>query len=101
MNRSLTIQTKLGSLPWRAHPSEDTTVGELQAAISIFKLDVLRTTDDEILLVQTDQAIRAGDPPPDMEELGTAMFGLDHNAILVTESGIHKTLDGEGDLAAG
>lgn len=100
MNRALTIQPKEGVLPWRAHPSESTTIGELTAAISMFKLDVLRTTADEILLVQTAEAIREGAPPPGMEELGAAMFGQDHNAILVTESGIHKTLDGE-DLPAG
>jgi len=100
VNRSLTIQEKVGSLPWRACPSADTTVGELEAAVSMFKITIARTTADEILLVQTDEAIRDGDPPPDMEELGTAMFGEDHNAILVTESGIYKTLDGE-DLAAG
>ena len=99
-HRSLTIQPKLDFLPWQAHPSEDTTIGELEAAISMFKLDVLRTVDDEILLVQTDAAIRDGAPPPDMEELGTAMFGQDHNAILVTEEGIDNTFDGE-DLPAG
>ncbi len=86
MSRSITIQAKGGALPWRAHPSEDTTVGELEAAISLFDLDILRTTDDEILIVQTDQAIRDGAEPPAMEELGRAMFGPDHNAILVTES---------------
>jgi len=87
VNRSLTIQAKTGSLPWRAHPSDDTTVGELEAAISMFQLDILRTTDDEILLVQTDQAIRNDAEPPAMEALGRAMFGPDHNAILVTETG--------------
>ena len=93
MSRSITIQSKVGPLPWRAHPSEDTTVEELEAAISLFKLDILRTTDDEILLVQTDQAIREGAPPPSMEELGRAMFGPDHNAILVTETARHRKLE--------
>lgn len=94
MNRSLTIQPKDAFLPWRAHPGPETTMSELEAAISMFNLDILRTTDDEILLVQTAEAIRVSVRPPDMEELGRAMFGEDHNAILVTESGIHKTLDG-------
>lgn len=90
---SLTIQPKVGRLPWRACPSEDTTVGELEAAISMFQLDILRTTDDEILIVQTDQAIRDGADPPAMDELGRAMFGPDHNAILVTETGQHRRLE--------
>ena len=93
MSRSLTIQPKDGFLPWRAQPGDETTIAELEAAISMFKLDILRTTEDEILLVQTPEAIREGAPPPDMEELGRAMFGENHNAILVTETGEHRTLD--------
>ena len=100
MSRSITIQAKAGPLPWRAHPSEDTTVGELEAAISLFKLDILRTTDDEILIVQTDEAIREGADPPAMEELGRAMFGPDHNAILVTETGIRRKLEASFEAEA-
>lgn len=85
MSRSITIQPKVGSLPWRACPSASTTVGELEAAISMFPIDLVRTTDDEILLVQKSEAIRDGVPPPAMEELGRAMFGPGHDAILVTE----------------
>lgn len=99
MSRALTIQPKVGSLPWRACPSQETTVGELEAAISMFKIDLVRTSADEILLVQNTEAIRDGVPPPTMEELGTAMFGPDHNAILVTESGIHKAI-GEEEIPA-
>ena len=101
MNRSLTIQPKGGFFSWRAHPGPETTMAELEAAISMLKLDILRTTDDEILLVQTGQAIRDGVPPPDMEELGTALFGEDHNAILVTETGQHRTLEADGEIDFG
>lgn len=85
--RSITIQPKVGSLPWRACPSASTTVGELEAAISMFPIDLVRTTSDEILLVQKSEAIRDGVPPPAMEELGRAMFGPGHDAILVEETG--------------
>ncbi len=100
MSRSITIQPKVGSLPWRAHPGPETTVEELEAAISLFKLDIARTTDDDILLVQTAAAIREGVPPPAMEELGRAMFGPDHNAILVTETGVHRKLEESFDEEA-
>ncbi len=93
MSRSITIQAKLGSLPWRANPSPDTTMEELEAALSMFQLDIARTTDDEIILVQTAQAIRDGAPGPGMEELGRAMFGPDNNAILVTETGKFPKLE--------
>lgn len=88
MNRSLTIQKKTGFLPWRAHPGPETTIAELEAAVSMLKLDVLRTTDDEILLVQTDQAIRDQVPPPFIEELALVMFGDEADeATLVEETG--------------
>ncbi len=88
MSRSLTVQKKLGILPWRAHPGPETTIAELEAAVSMLKLDVLRTTDDEILLVQTDEAIREQTPPPFIEELALVMFGDDADeATLVEETG--------------
>jgi len=88
VNRSLTIQKKKGLLPWRAHPGPDTTVGELESALSLLSLDLVRTTEDEILLVQTQAAIRDGVLPPDTEELAAIMFGLDaEQATLVEETG--------------
>lgn len=88
MTRSLTVQKKDGFLPWRAHPGPETTMSELEAAISLLKLDILRTTDDEILLVQTAEAIRDGVPPPSTGELAVTMFGDDvDEAILVEDTG--------------
>ncbi len=88
MNRSLTIQKKTGFLPWRAHPGPETTIAELEAAVSLLKLDILRTTDDEILLVQTAEAIRNQDQPPFIEELALVMFGEEADeATLVEETG--------------
>lgn len=94
MNRTLTVQKKEGFLPWRASPSPDTTVGELELAVSLLKLDILRTTEDEILLVQTDEAIKDGVPPPDIQELAMVMFGPESDqATLVEEMGSHRTVD--------
>ncbi len=73
---------------------------ELEAALSMFKIDIARTTADEIILVQTAEAIRSGAPGPAMEELGRAMFGPDHNAILVTETGVHRKLEESFDAEA-
>ncbi len=94
MSRSITVQPKEGFLPWRAHPGPETTMDELEAALSSLKLDILRTTDDEILLVQTGEAIREGVPPPDIEELSMVMFADDAgDAILVEETGQHRAID--------
>lgn len=88
MNRSLTIQKKKGFLPWRAHPGPDTTIAELESALSLLKLDLVRTTDDDVLLVQTQEAIRDGELPPDTEELAAIMFGMSADqATLVEETG--------------
>ncbi len=94
MSRALTVQPKVGSLPWRAHPSEETTVAELERALSMFKIDLVRTTADEILLVQNTESIRDGEPPPKTEDLARIMFGHD-DAVLVEETGAHKKLDGD------
>lgn len=93
MNRSLTIQPKDGSLPWRAQPSENTTIEELERAVMMLKLDILRTTDDEILLVQTAEAIRDGVPPPDTQELEMVMFPGYESVTLVEDPGPHRTID--------
>ncbi len=94
MNRTITVQNREGALPWRAHMSEDTTVGELELAVSLLKLDIIRTTADEILLVQTDEAIKDGVPPPDIQELAMVMFGPESDqATLVEETGSHRTID--------
>lgn len=88
MTRSITVQKKDGFLPWRAHPGPETTIAELELAVSLLKLDILRTTDDEILLVQTDEAIRDQAQPPFIEELALIMFGDDADqATLVEETG--------------
>lgn len=93
MSRSITVQPKNDLLPWRAQPGPETTMSELEAAICYLKLDILRTTDDEILLVQTAEAIKDGVPPPDIEELAMVMF-VDKagEAILVEETGTFEVL---------
>lgn len=76
--------------PWAAYPSPDTTLAQLAPAVLEFELEVDVTTDLIVYLKRRD-----GDknPPPTMEELGRAMFGEDHNAILVTETGEHRRLE--------
>lgn len=93
MNRNLNVEPREGVHPWRAHPSAETTIGELERAVQEFDLDVVKTTAFEIILVQTAEQIRDGVPPPDIDELAREMFG-DH-AIIVTveESGTFPSLD--------
>ncbi len=96
MKRSIIVQNRGGVLPWRAHMSEHTTVGELELALSLLKLDIIRTTTDEILLVQTEEAIKDGVPPPDTQELAIVMFGTEADqALLVEDSGSVPVLEGQ------
>ena len=84
---SLNVKTE----PWAAYPSPDTTLAQLAPAILECELEVDGTTDLTVYLKRRD-----GDdsPPPNLEELGRALFGEDHNAILVTEyTGEHRRLD--------
>ncbi len=83
---SLTVRAD----PWRAYPSPDTTLAQLAPAVLEFELEVDVTTDLIVYLKRRD-----GDknPTPTMEELGKAMFGEGHNAILVTETGAHRRLE--------
>jgi hypothetical protein len=90
---SLNVRTE----PWAAFPSADTTIAQLAPAVLEFNLEVDVTTDLDVYLKRRD-----GDnsPPPTMEELGVAMFGEGHNAILVTETGTHRRLEDSFDEEA-
>lgn len=91
MSRILNIESREGGLPWRAHPSPETTVGELERAVREHDLEILRTVEFEVILVQTHDQIRDGVPPPTTEELADTMFG-EASVTTVEESGTFPTL---------
>ena len=91
MSRSLTIHEPTVDAPWMATPSPATTIAELERAVHVFPTLEVRQVDDMVVLVP---AFPMHDKPS-VAELARAMFGADHTAVLVTESGVHRTLDGE------
>lgn len=96
MSRSLTIHEPTADAPWMATPGSSTTVAELELAIRAFPNLEVRQLDDMVVLVT---AFRNWEKPT-VEELSRAMFGPDNDAVLVRETGVHKTLD-EDSLPVG
>ena len=89
MNRSLHVRNEAGA--WLATPASGTTVDELQRALEAFPDLKLIVEGGVIVLVRADPITE----PPDLEALGLAMFGEDHDAILVEETGEHEQIDEE------
>jgi hypothetical protein len=98
MSRILNIEPREGALPWRAHPSAETTIAELERAVHELDLDILKTNTDEILLVQTEKQIRDGVPPPMTDELAEVMFGVDSVVTTVEESGTYPIITPGGAI---
>jgi len=97
MSRSLTIhEPAFNGDTWKAFPSPETTVAELQLAIDGgFGLEVSVWDGEGVVLIAAPWA--EADPnwtPPKVEDLARVMFD-DPNPTLVIESGVHRTLDEE------
>ena len=98
MNRILNVEPRDGVLPWRAHPSPETTIAELERAVQKLDLNVIKTTGFEIILVQTDEQIRDGVPAPTTDELAATMFGDGAVVTTVEESGTFPLLPSDLDM---
>ena len=79
--------------PWRAIPSDDTTVGQLAEAVHVFDLEVLVSDDLEVSL----QMLPGDDrDPPATDELAQMIYGDQNEGLIIAEeSGVFQTLDFE------
>ena len=97
MSRAINVRKPEGNTPWRAYPSPDTTVDELQRAVN--GLDLELVTDGETLEIYLTQGRRR--TPPAIEDLARVMFGDDAGeATLVEETQPNKIID-EDDIPVG
>ncbi len=82
--------------PWRAYPSKDTTLRQLEAAILAFPelvLDVAPITFEISLKLGFDE-----DPPP-TDELAAVLYPLDEN-LIVSETGTFPALEARKERIA-
>ena len=93
MNRIINVEPREGVLPWRARPSPETTIAELERAVRELDLEILKTEAFEIILVQTDDQVLDGLPPPSIQELADTMFGESDAVTMVEESGRFPVID--------
>jgi len=92
MNRAITVKKPEGVVPWRAYPSPETTVAELERAIN--DLDLELVNDGETLEIYLTQGRRR--TPPAIEDLARVMFGdQSDEATLVEETQPNKIIDGD------
>ncbi len=90
MSRSLTIHEQTVESPWTATPGSATTIAELELAVRAYPELEICQLEGGVVLVSADPSL---DSKPKVDELARVMFGQDNDAVLVTETGVHRIID--------